>query len=176
MASRFNLLRPWKYGYHPLVPYIWQHKHPPLPPWQKGDPQRRILFPLYTMKMLRPEISMPKNQVLFECNMQMNEHDVKNYLEQIYDVPVHHVRLTLNKGEQRLHPMTGNDYGRHPDFKLAYVTLANGVTFEFPQVVQEEGEGEIDKDVKDQERAEKYTEYLKQQNWKKKYGGPDWFC
>ena len=50
------------------------------------------------------QISMPKNQVLFECNMQMNEHDVKNYLEQIYDVPVHHVRLTLNKGEQRLHP------------------------------------------------------------------------
>ena len=48
---------------------------------------------------------MPKNQVLFECNMQMNEHDVKNYLEQIYDVPVHHVRLTLNKGEQRLHPV-----------------------------------------------------------------------
>ncbi len=49
------------------------------------------------------QISMPKNQVLFECNMQMNEHDVKNYLEQIYDVPVHHVRLTLHKGEQRIH-------------------------------------------------------------------------
>ena len=52
---------------------------------------------------------MPKNQVLFECNMQMNEHDVKNYLEQIYDVPVHHVRLTLHKGEQRFHA-TGMHY------------------------------------------------------------------
>ena len=70
----------------------------------------------------------------------------------------------------------GTDYGRHPDFKLAYVTLANGVIFEFPQVVHEEGEGDIDKDVKDQERADKYNEYLKQQNWKKKFGGPDWFC
>ena len=49
------------------------------------------------------QISMPKNQVLFECNMQMNEHDVRNYLQQIYDVPVHHVRLTLNKGEARIH-------------------------------------------------------------------------
>ena len=50
----------------------------------------------------------------------MNEHDVKNYLEQIYDVPVHHVRLTLNKGEQRLHqytdkaPIDGEEGGKTP--------------------------------------------------------------
>lgn len=128
------------------------------------------------MKMLRPEISMPKNQVLFECNMQMNEHDVKNYLEQIYDVPVHHVRLTLNKGEARIHGKVNLNYGRHPDFKLAYVTLANGETFEYPEILAENEEDEISQAVKDQERSKKYYEYLKQQNWKKKFGGPNWFC
>jgi len=176
MASRFSYIRPWKYGYHPLVPYVWQNKHPPLPPWQKGDPQRRILFPLYTMKMLRPEISMPKNQVLFECNMQMNEHDVKNYLRQIYDVPVHHVRLTLNKGEARIHGKAALNYGRQPDFKLAYVTLAGGQTFEYPEVLKENEEEEVTRIVKDKERVDKYYQYEKQENWKKKFGGPNWFC
>jgi len=128
------------------------------------------------MKILRPEISMPKNQVLFECNMQMNEHDVKNYLEQIYDVPVHHVRLTLHKGEQRFHATAITDYGRHPDYKLAYVTLRNGETFEYPPVVNEKGDGEIDQTLKEGEMLEKYYDYEKQQNWKKKYGGPNWFC
>ena len=55
------------------------------------------------------------------------------------------------------------------------MTLANGVTFDFPDVVNEQGEGDIDSDVKDQERADKYFKYLEQQNWKKKYGAPNWF-
>lgn len=115
---------------------------------------------------------MPKNQVLFECNMQMNEHDVKNYLEQIYDVPVHHVRLTLNKGEARIQPKSNKNYGRHPDFKLAFVTLANGETFEYPEMT---GESKEDDNIKDYERIDKYYDFKKQQSWKKKFGGPGWF-
>ena len=68
------------------------------------------------------------------------------------------------------------DYGRHPDYKLAYVTLRNGETFEYPPVVNEKGDGEIDQTLKEGEMLEKYYDYEKQQNWKKKYGGPNWFC
>jgi len=118
---------------------------------------------------------MPKNQVLFECNMQMNEHDVRNYLQQIYDVPVHHVRLTLNKGEARIHGSANTNYGRHPDFKLAYVTLADGETFEYPQIIDSKDD-EVTSAIKEQETVQKYYNYQKQQNWKKKFGGPNWFA
>ena len=67
------------------------------------------------------------------------------------------------------------DYGRHPDYKLAYVTLRNGETFEYPPVVHEKGDGDIDTTLKEQETLEKFFEFEKQQNWKKKYGAPNWF-
>ena len=83
--------------------------------------------------------------------------------------------IALDSLTPYLRRLGGQDYGRHPDFKLAYVTLAKGETFEFPRVVNEEGEGDITKDIKDRERATKYMDYMKQQNWKKKFGGPNWF-
>ena len=67
------------------------------------------------------------------------------------------------------------NYGRHPDFKLAYVTLADGETFEYPQIIDSKDD-EVTSAIKEQETVQKYYNYQKQQNWKKKFGGPNWFA
>jgi len=92
---------------------------------------------------------------------------------------VHHVRVTLNKGEPRFNPkiVTDKAIGRHPDFKLAYVTLKGGEIFEYPNVDPNMGDEEdkLEERAQQREQAAKLSEYSKQQNWKKKFGGPDWF-
>jgi len=68
----------------------------------------------------------------------MTKHDVKNYLEKIYNIPVASVSTHLAQGEFRK-----ADKGyiiKDDDFKIAYVTLPKGSTFEFPEIYPEKKE------------------------------------
>ena len=76
------------------------------PIYQKGNPQLRVFLPNFWMKMVKPDYnqygaSTPSNKVtvIFKCtklslklqaqfivSSQMTKHDVKNYLEKIYQV------------------------------------------------------------------------------------------
>ena len=74
--------------------------HPPsYPLYQRGNPQLRVFLPNFFMKMVRPSDPQPSNVVSFHVSMQMTHHDVKQYLEKIYKVPVKHVRLEVETGE-----------------------------------------------------------------------------
>ena len=51
------------------------------------------------MKLVRPSDPQPSNVVTFQCSMEMTEHDVKQYLEKIYKVPVKHIKMDIDIGE-----------------------------------------------------------------------------
>lgn len=66
----------------------------------------------------------------------MTRVDLRNYLEQIYNVPVAAVRTRVQHGSnsRRDHK---NVRIKKPDYKVAYVQLAHGQTFTFPDLFPE---------------------------------------
>lgn len=88
------------------------------------------------MKLVRPEQNQPKNVVLFHCSMEMTKYDVKNYLTEIYKVPVTEVRTRIQLGDFKKTPHKGYVV-KGDDIKVAYVTLVRlvapsvGRAFEF---------------------------------------------
>ncbi|XP_059831514.1 large ribosomal subunit protein uL23m isoform X2 [Hypanus sabinus] len=63
----------------------------------------------------------------------MTKPDVKNYLQGIYNVPVAAVRTRIQfcTSKKRNHK---NQRVKRPDYKVAYVQLAGGQTFNFPDI------------------------------------------
>lgn len=77
--------------------------------------------------MIRPEHAQPENVVNFAVSMEMTKFDVKNYLTEIYKVPVVEVRTRIAAGKSKQHPnfryVVKND-----DVKIAYVTLVSNIS------------------------------------------------
>lgn len=92
------------------------------PLYKRGNPQLRIFLPNFWLKLVQPTLRQPENTVQFECSMEMTVHDVKNYLEKIYNIPVIEVRSRIALGKTR------SDKGgvtKDEDTKYAYVVLVN---------------------------------------------------
>ncbi|VDO54643.1 unnamed protein product [Onchocerca flexuosa] len=67
--------------------------------WQPGNPKTRVFLPDFWMKVIDPyPIRMPKNVVKFEVDKRMTRHDVREYLEKIYNLPVREVRTLVKAG------------------------------------------------------------------------------
>lgn len=92
------------------------------PLYQKGNPQLRVFLPNFWMKLVRPENEQPPNVVLFKVSMEMSEHDVENYLREIYKVPVVGVRCRIQMGEFYMCPFKRYVKKRNDD-KFAYVHM-----------------------------------------------------
>ncbi|TPP63732.1 39S ribosomal protein L23 [Fasciola gigantica] len=124
---------------------LWQ-RFVEYPKFTPGDPRPRCFLPPYWMKMLYPGPNNPTDHVVFKVHPQMTKYDVQQYLEKIYDVPVVHVRV-----KQVFHDLEPNDQSAEKRLqrivnplmfppkperyeKLAYVRLAPGTTFEFPDL------------------------------------------
>lgn len=95
--------------------------------YQRGNPQLRVFLPNFWMKLVKPEHAQPENVVLFACSMEMTSLDVKNYLKDIYNVPVVEARTRIGAGK------TVRDFAfgyikKEEDTKYAYVTLV-GLAF-----------------------------------------------
>lgn len=135
-----------------------------------GNPQRRVFFTDFCMKLVKNKKPQPPNVVTFECDIQMTKFDIKNYLQNIYNVPVAKVNTSViyvpfqrNHKNQRVK--------LREDFKLAYVTLADGQTFEFPELfpdTEEQKNEEMAKELKEKEK--KTTEQMT-----RRAGVPSWF-
>lgn len=143
------------------------------PLYQRGNPQLRVFLPNFFMKLVKPKDPLPANVVQFHVSMKMTKHDIKNYLEKIYKVPVEHI-VTHNKMGNFSRTTMGGYVVKDDDYKVAYITLPKGETFEYPNIFP---------DTKDQER-EKQKEDLKilEKEWKQKSrvnsnrpGVPSWF-
>uniref|UniRef100_A0A8D0GDM0 Large ribosomal subunit protein uL23m n=1 Tax=Sphenodon punctatus TaxID=8508 RepID=A0A8D0GDM0_SPHPU len=103
------------------------------PLYQRGNPQMRVFRTNYFLTLVCPGIPQPEDTVQFHIPMEMTRVEVKNYLESIYNVPVAAVRTRIQFGsnKQRNHK---NQRIKKPDFKVAYVQLAAGQTFKFPDL------------------------------------------
>ena len=66
------------------------------PIYQAGNPQLRVFLPNFFMKLVKPRDPQPPNVVMFHVSTQMTKHDVKNYLEKIYNVPTENI-ITYNR-------------------------------------------------------------------------------
>lgn len=95
------------------------------PIYQRGNPQLRVFLPNFWMKLVRPTEEQPANVVTFAVSTEMTKHDVKNYLEKIYKIPVVDVRTRIAMGETKRDLAYGY-VTKKDDVKLAYVTMVSG--------------------------------------------------
>ncbi|XP_063705415.1 large ribosomal subunit protein uL23m [Culicoides brevitarsis] len=144
------------------------------PLYKAGNPQLRVFLPNFWMKIVRPAHDQPPNVVTFSCSMEMTKHDIKNYLEKIYEVPVKRVRTRIALGKVRRQQGVGTII-KDDDEKLAYVTLPRDMKFEFPDIFPEkkmtEQRSEESKAIRDMN--DNYKKYVETKKDRKNL--PGWF-
>ncbi|CAL7938853.1 unnamed protein product [Xylocopa violacea] len=137
------------------------------PLYQPGNPQLRIFLPNFWMKLVKPETNQPKNIVQFHCSMEMTKHDIKNYLEKIYNVYPIQVRTRIALGKTNLRKPF---LGKEDDMKIAYVVLPRTEQFTFPDLSAD------DEESKHRKRAMEFEEEtIKSLKLSKLPGFPTWF-
>lgn len=109
---------------------------------------------------------------VFEVDRSVNKHVLARAVEAQFDVKVAAVNTVNQKGKtKRIMSLTGKRYlnstGKRPDFKKAYVTLAEGHSLPFFEAVEEEAKQE----QATQEKVEKVLEKQAAKEEKKARGG-----
>ncbi|XP_074853917.1 large ribosomal subunit protein uL23m isoform X2 [Carettochelys insculpta] len=144
------------------------------PLYQLGNPHLRIFRPDFFMKLVRPGVPQPEDTVQFHISMRMTRLDVKNYLEKIYNVPVAAVRTRIQYGANNK-----RNYKRQkvkiPDYKVAYVQLGKGQTFEFPNLFPEKEEASEAGSIEDHYKQYMESERQRQTDDPRQGGVPSWF-
>jgi ribosomal protein L23 len=103
------------------------------------------------------------------------EHDIKNYLTKIYQLPVVDVRTRIAMGSTKRDQIVGY-ITKKEDQKLAYVTLPKEVKFTFPDIFPSEAEDK--KKQRDDEKALDASKDLFKKfvdHNKKRRGLPGWY-
>ncbi|XP_066176982.1 large ribosomal subunit protein uL23m [Sylvia atricapilla] len=144
------------------------------PLFQRGGPQLRIFRPNFFMLAVRPGVPQPEDTVQFRVSMEMTKVDIKNYLERIYNVPVAAVRTRIQYGanNKRNHR---NQRVKKPDYKVAYVQLGQGQTFQFPNLFPEKEQDAETRSFDDFRDKYMEKEKQKQEGDPRRGGVPDWF-
>ncbi|KAM6160696.1 large ribosomal subunit protein uL23m [Erethizon dorsatum] len=140
------------------------------PLYQLGGPQLRVFRTNFFIQLVRPGVAQPEDTVQFRIPMEMTRVDLKNYLESIYNVPVAAVRTRVQHGSNRKRDYR-NVRIKKPDFKVAYVQLAHGQTFTFPDLFPE-----MEPSPADREQSEFLEDVHRRQSRDVRRGGvSDWF-
>ncbi|XP_021023763.1 39S ribosomal protein L23, mitochondrial [Mus caroli] len=137
------------------------------PLYQLGGPQLRVFRTNFFIQLVRPGTAQPEDTVQFRIPMEMTRVDLRNYLEQIYNVPVAAVRTRVQHGSNRRRDHK-NVRIKKPDYKVAYVQLAHGQTFTFPDLFPE-------KDPSSPEPLEEELPQQRQSSDPRCPGIPSWF-
>ncbi|XP_063800781.1 large ribosomal subunit protein uL23m isoform X2 [Pseudophryne corroboree] len=126
------------------------------------------------MTLVRPGKELPPDTVQFRVALQMTKFDIQNYLQSIYSVPVAAVRTRIQYGSNRKRNHLRQKVKR-PDYKVAYVQLGQGQTFQFPDLFPEK-ETSVESGSFE-ELQEKYLETEKQRlhSDPRRGGLNDWF-
>lgn len=163
------------------------------PIYQRGNPQLRVFLPNFWMKLVRPTEEQPANVVTFAVSTEMTKHDVKNYLEKIYKIPVVDVRTRIAMGETKRDLAYGY-VTKKDDVKLAYVTMVSGCgrwnkrycgcnkyfslqpkteAFTFPDLFVDKAEKQEKEEKSLDESKEGFRRFLDRN--KKRPGTPGWY-
>jgi len=119
-------------------------------------------------------MNLKPNTLHFHCSMGMSQHDVKNYLEKIYDVPVVYARTYIQSG--KLRRISGKGYiVKDDDYKVAFVTVPKHIKFEYPEIFpKDKTDQSLDSERKNLSEME--TNYLnKLKRNKLRPDVPGWF-
>uniref|UniRef100_A0A8C9LLZ4 Large ribosomal subunit protein uL23m n=1 Tax=Piliocolobus tephrosceles TaxID=591936 RepID=A0A8C9LLZ4_9PRIM len=92
------------------------------PLYQLGGPQLRVFRTNFFIQLVRPGVAQPEDTVQFRIPMEMTRVDLRNYLENIYNVPVAAVRTRVQYGSNKRRDHR-NVRIKKPDYKVAYVQL-----------------------------------------------------
>lgn len=168
-------------GVRPHEPFPWccvlaaTDWSPRYPLYQLGNPQLRVFRTNFFIQLVRPGTAQPDDTVQFRIPMEMTRVDLRNYLERIYNVPVSAVRTRVQHGSNRKRDHR-NVRLKKPDYKVAYVQLAHGQTFTFPDLFPEkklspEG-GSADDNIREQLLE---AQQRKERRDPQRGGVPEWF-
>ncbi|XP_006051535.1 39S ribosomal protein L23, mitochondrial isoform X2 [Bubalus bubalis] len=158
-------------GPRPLAPSYSPELYPL---YQLGNPQLRVFRTNFFIQLVRPGTAQPEDTVQFRIPMEMTRVDLRNYLERIYNVPVAAVRTRVQHGSNRRRDHR-NVRIKQPDYKVAYVQLAHGQTFTFPDLFpkgKQPGGSSADEDLRDQVLEEQRQ---RQSPDPRRGGVPSWF-
>uniref|UniRef100_M3XUZ4 Large ribosomal subunit protein uL23m n=1 Tax=Mustela putorius furo TaxID=9669 RepID=M3XUZ4_MUSPF len=142
------------------------------PLYQLGNPQLRVFRTNFFIRLVRPGTAQPFQ---FRIPMEITRVDLRNYLERIYNMPVATVRTRVQHGSNRKRDHR-NVRVKRPDYKMAYVPLAHGQTFTFPDLFPEKkqspdgspsGDNIQDKLLEEQQQGQSQDP--------RRSGVPDWF-
>uniref|UniRef100_A0A8D2DCM1 Large ribosomal subunit protein uL23m n=1 Tax=Sciurus vulgaris TaxID=55149 RepID=A0A8D2DCM1_SCIVU len=143
------------------------------PLYQLGGPQLRVFRTNFFIQLVRPGTAQPEDTVQFRIPMEMTRVDLRNYLERIYNVPVAAVRTRVQHGSNRKRDHR-NVRIKKPDYKVAYVQLAHGQTFTFPDLFPEREQSPAGGPM--EEGPSGIPEEPQRQSSSPRRGGvPDWF-
>lgn len=92
----------------------------------KPDPYAIIRTPVITEKTTT--LNDAENKAVFKVDIRANKHEIKNAVQQIYNVQVEKVRTMRMRGKVRT---LGRYSGRRPNWKKAIVTLKKGHSIDF---------------------------------------------
>ncbi|XP_029438604.1 39S ribosomal protein L23, mitochondrial isoform X2 [Rhinatrema bivittatum] len=106
--------------------------------------------------------------------MEMTKFDVQNYLRKIYNVPVAAVRTRIQYGSNKKRDHK-NQRVKVPDYKVAYVQLAQGHTFQFPDLFPKSEQSLEPGSFEDIQKKFMEDEKQRQKDDPRRGGIPDWF-
>uniref|UniRef100_A0A671XH44 Large ribosomal subunit protein uL23m n=1 Tax=Sparus aurata TaxID=8175 RepID=A0A671XH44_SPAAU len=144
------------------------------PLYQLGNPQLRIFRPNWFLTLVRPGKEQPPDTAQFRIPMEMTKCDVKNYLEKIYNVPVGAVRTRIQFGSNKKRNHLSQKV-KQPDYKVAYVQLAQGQTFTFPDIFPEKDRTAAEGSVEEMQEKFLEDEKQKQKPDPRRGGVTEWF-
>uniref|UniRef100_A0A8C5YE01 Large ribosomal subunit protein uL23m n=1 Tax=Microcebus murinus TaxID=30608 RepID=A0A8C5YE01_MICMU len=144
------------------------------PLYQLGGPQLRVFRTNFFVQLVRPGTAQPEDTVQFRIPLQMTRVDLKNYLESIYNVPVAAVRTRVQHGCNRKRDHR-NVRIKKPDYKVAYVQLAHGQTFTFPDLFPEKERSPEAGSLEEVQSKFMEDERQRQRSDPRRGGVPDWF-
>ena len=99
-----------------------------------SDIRLLIEKPLITEKST--ELKETNNRYLFRVNVKANKHQIKQAIEEIFNVRVKDVRTAVYRGKPKVvMNRAGRFAGRGSNWKKAYVTLAEGDSIDIFDVV-----------------------------------------
>nr|XP_012311619.1 39S ribosomal protein L23, mitochondrial isoform X2 [Aotus nancymaae] len=144
------------------------------PLYQLGGPQLRVFRTNFFIQLVRPGTAQPEDTVQFRIPMEMTRVDLRNYLERIYNVPVAAVRTRVQHGSNKKRDHR-NVRVKKPDYKVAYVQLAHGQTFTFPDLFPEKEQSPEGSAADELQSILKENMERRQSSDPRRGGIPDWF-
>ena len=75
---------------------------------------------------------LPYNHFLFRAEPSVTKHEVREYLEKVYDVRVARVTTSVSLGKTRRVPGKNRMFRKLPDYKRVMVRLADDATYLAP--------------------------------------------